>query len=226
MSRNWTPFFWSAAFTLLVGCANHPTSYVDPDWAQTHPKDTLRIVFEEGHAENPDDLLDDLPEYATDVMEFFTPRFKKALHFSTEAVIPQVSVVPPNELKEGIVKVLYDEETIEVKRPKHLQDEHGVILTVAPWKFDRYVVTTPGYYSPGLNGMPGMYVAGTTTSYLRISGTYSYYDCDKKAFVGYGIISDLSKFNFTMDRSDWEKVVDQLPAILFKGTPYAISGSN
>ena len=216
----------------LLGCAVAPTHFVDVDWAKTKPTTKLKVYVQMGKVENPDDLADDLPKYAANFMDYFTPRFTNSL----DAALPvplDVVVLSKDSFKSEQV-LITDIDTLKVKIPKTCDASDGVVLVVGPWHFERSLefqkrcpigemgcVEGPVVkYRP--DGMPSTYkeIKG-----LRMAGAYSYYDCKSSTYMGYGRIQSDDTFNFYMDSTNWEKVIDQLPEILLKDTPYFVADS-
>ena len=81
---------FASACALLVGCAA-PRSVMDQGWTQKPAK--VKVVFTEPFIANPDDLMDDLPEYVNNFSDWYKTQLEANLGSQTNGVLYSVQKI-------------------------------------------------------------------------------------------------------------------------------------
>lgn len=207
------------ALAALSGCAGRqPTRFVEPDWVAAAPT-RIHVYMPKPIVINPDDVEDDFGEEAAQFSQWFRSAFAEQLAAHTGSAV-RISYIPLDQFKTQQVVLGKKVVPIPEKSDQHPLTDTEIALYIHPVYTSRHQESTPGYYSPGFNGMPGTYVAGHSYSALRYTGNFAYYGQTPSQRLAYGtFVSDVS-FSLYIDREDWNKNIVNLVLELLKGTPF------
>ena len=203
----------ASACALLVGCAA-PRSVMDQGWTQKPAK--VKVVFTEPFIANPDDLMDDLPEYVNNFSDWYKTQLEANLGSQTNGVLYSVQKISQDQIKFEAAAVRGV--NIKVPRITEMEKEADVCLVINDIWIGRTQSETTCSTGAGFGGI-GMSTTCSSQNYFTGKGNYAYFDPKTGKRLGYGDFEAQSSYTFAVSQSDWLNVVEESVSSMLDNTP-------
>jgi hypothetical protein len=188
---------------LLISCSS-PRFVINPEWI--NPPNTFSVFITEPFVGNPDDVKDDLPEFANN----FVGWFKSSLGQELEKISGKPPVI--NQIEDSLLTFvplqLSEKSIIKIPLPDTTFEAPGIAFFIHPIKVLRH------------NDLPNNRQSTRLPNHqLIFSARYSAIDTESKKILAYGILYSSQTFHFAMTKGDWENAIEELAEELLEGTP-------
>lgn len=203
----------------LIGCTSKPNYWVNPQRPLIDSPKVHIYIDSAVSISNADDVADDLgagnPRQV--FLDFLNQQMSSEMSFKSKAQILS-NANQPLKIQSLVIP---DQYTVNCSVPDTALGDSDLILSICNLSVQRIMTSTPGYYLPGYNGMPGTYIPGSTQQFLSLDSWYLLTHPATKTVIAGGAADGQGHFLFKLDQTDWIEATENLSKQFLRGLNYS-----